>query len=214
MIVAGTIVTLALFLMVGWAVSTEMFQQRFWRERVAAGDTTIVAALILEALGSWRRARIPASVAPAVWAGVQDAQLVAVTRDSATVSASAEPEFQSQAGVRVQVASALDNAIAIGAKLIDMMLYDVPNLRLGVVRVDVYSIFTGADGTPVQQPILTTTADRAIADEVAAGALTPAEFLARFDTHYEQTDTGQATAITLPPIEGTLPPPPATQEAS
>ena len=39
-----------------------------------------------------------------------------------------------------------------------MMLYDVPNLRLGYVRVDVYSTFTGPDGTPVQRPILTATA--------------------------------------------------------
>jgi len=214
MIVAGTIVTLALFLLVGWAVSTEMFQQRVWRKRVAAGDTTIVAALIQEALGSWRRLRIPAGVAPGTWSAVQGAQLVAVTRDSATVSASAEAEFQSQGGSRVQVVSALESAMAIAAKLIDMMLYDVPNLRLGVVRVDVYSIFTGADGTPVQQPILTTTADRAIADELTEGVLTPAEFLGRFDTHFQQTDTGQAMAIVLPPIEGTLPPPPATQGVS
>ncbi|HEY5475431.1 MAG TPA: hypothetical protein VIK11_01840 [Tepidiformaceae bacterium] len=214
MIVAGTIVTLAIFLAVGWAVSTEMFQQRLWRKRVAAGDTTIVAALILEALGGWRRARIPAGVAPALWAGVQGAQLVAVTRDSATVSASAEAEFASRDGGRVQVASALEGAMAIAAKLIDMMLYDVPNLRLGVVRVDVYSIFTGADGTPVQQPILTTTAERAIADELASGALTPAEFLGRFDTHYQKTETGQALAIVLPPVEGTLPPSPGAEGAS
>ncbi len=214
MIVAGTIVTLALFLVVGWAVSTEMFQQRLWRRRVAAGDTAIVAALIHEALGSWQRARVPAGVAPGLWAAVQAAQLIAVTSDGATLSASAEPDFQDQDGSRVQVASALGNAIAIAAKLIDMMLYDVPNLRLGVVRVDVYSIFTGADGTPVQQPILTTTADRAVADGLAEGALMPAEVLARFDTHYEQTGTGQAIAIDLPPIDGTLPEPPAAREVS
>lgn len=214
MIVVGTIVTLALFLMVGWAVSTEMFQQRFWRRRVAEGDTAIVAALIQEALGSWRRARVPAGVAPGTWAGVQAAQLVAVTTNSATVSASGEAEFQSQGGTRVQVASVLDSAMAIAAKLSDMMLYDVPNLRLGVVRVDVYTTFTGADGTPVQQPILTTTASRAIADELTAGALTPAEFLGRFDTHFQQSDTGQALPIVLPPVDGSLPAAPATQGAS
>ena len=38
MIVIGSIATLAIFLFVGWAVSTEMFQQRAWRKRVESGD--------------------------------------------------------------------------------------------------------------------------------------------------------------------------------
>jgi hypothetical protein len=205
-IILGMIVVLAIFLVVGWAVSTEMFQQRHWRHRVEEGDTPIVAALIEEALGTWRRARPPRGTPANLWAGIQGAQLLAVTDEpGATLSTSAEGEFRTEAGSRVQVSTALDEAISLATKLLDMMLYDVPNLRLSAVRVDVFSTFTGADGTPVQRPILSSTADRATADALTWEVLTPEEILARFDTRYERKPSGQATAIDLAPIEGTLP---------
>ena len=210
MIVLGILVVLVIFGAVGWAVSTEMFQQRHWRRRVEEGDTPIVAALIEEALGTWRRGRPPRGVPANLWAGIQSAQLLAVTDlPSAALSTSAEGEFRTEGGRRVQVTTALEEAVALATKLLDMILYDVPNLRLRAARVDVYSTFTGPDGTPVQQPILTTTADRTTADGLTWEALTPEEILARFDTHYERLASGQASAITLPPIEGSLPEQPA-----
>jgi hypothetical protein len=205
MMVVGTVIVLAIFLFVGWAVSTEMFQHRAWRKRVESGDVDIVGALIQEAMGSWRRARPPKELPSGLWAGVQGAQLVAVTADSATVSTSADAEFQTEGGRRVQVASSLEQAIAVAARLIDMMLYDVPNLRLSVVRVDVYSTFTESDGQAVQKPILSATAERAVADDLTWEALTPAEILSRFDATYERTAGGQAVPIELAPVEGTAP---------
>ena len=205
MIVVMSVVILTLFLGVGWAVSTEMFQHRAWRKKVESGDTAIVRALIEEALGTWSRARPPKGTAANLWAGVQGCQLVAVTTDSATVSTAAEGEFRTEEGRRVQVSSALDEAIAVAAKLADMMLYDVPNLRLASVRVDVYSTFTGSDGSPEQRPILSTTATRAAGDALDWEALTPAEVLGRFQTVFDRGSSGQAQRIELPPVEGTLP---------
>ena len=205
MIVVMSVVILTLFLGVGWAVSTEMFQHRAWRKKVESGDTAIVRALIEEALGTWSRARPPKGTAANLWAGVQGCQLVAVTTDSATVSTAAEGEFRTEEGRRVQVSSALDEAIAVAAKLADMMLYDVPNLRLASVRVDVYSTFTGSDGSPEQRPILSTTATRAAGDALDWEALTPAEVLGRFHTVFDRGSSGQAQRIELPPVEGTLP---------
>jgi hypothetical protein len=199
MIVVGTIVVLAIFLLVGWAVSTEMFQQRSWRRRVESGDRDIVVALLEEALASWRRARPPRGLPTNLWAGVQAAQVVSATSDSVTVSSSAEGEFRSEGGRRVQVATALDEAIALAAKLVDMLLYDVPNLRLASARVDIYSTFTGSDGTPVQRPILTTTASREAADSVTWEALEPVEILGRFDTNYDRAANGQGHPIELEP---------------
>lgn len=207
MIIPISIVVLGLFLFVGWAVATEMFQHRSWRQRVESGDVDIVGALVEEALGTWRRGRPPRGVASNLWAGVQGAQLVSVEADAAAVSTSAEGEFRSEGGERVQVASALDEAIALAARLVDMILYDVPNLRLGSVRVDVYSTFTAADGTPVQQPILTTTADRSVADAIDWEALLPAEVLGRFETTYERNAAGQGVPIALAPLPGTRPSP-------
>jgi hypothetical protein len=207
MIIFGTI-----FAVVGWAVSTEMFQHRAWRRRVESGDTDIVCALIEEALGVWRRGRPPRGTPSSLWAGVQGAQLIAVEQDGATLSASAEPEFRTEAGVRVQVASALDEAIALGAKLLDMILYDVPNLRLGYVRVDVYSTFFGANGAPEQRPIVSVTADRATADDMTWEALTPEEILGRFNATFIRSTSGQAEPIELTPIAGN--PPRATEAAA
>jgi hypothetical protein len=212
MMVAGLIIFAAIFLGVGWAVSTEMFQHRAWRRRVEAGDTDIVAALIEESLATWRRGRPPRGTPASLWAGVQGAQLIAVEADGATLSTSAEAEFRTEGGMRVQVASALDEGIAIAAKLLDMIMYDVPNLRLGYARVDVYSTFSGADGTPTQLPILTVTADRATADDMTWEALTPEEILGRFGASFERAPGGQPVAIELPPIEGAAPRP--TEEAA
>jgi hypothetical protein len=211
MILLGMIVVLSIFLIFGWAISTEMFQQRAWRRRVESGDTAIIAALLEEALVTWRRARPPRGLGSNLWAGVQGAQLLAVTEDGASISTSAEAEFRTEGGQRVQVTSALEEAQALASRLVDMMLYDVPNLRLGSIRVDVYSTFTQGDGTPVQRPILSTTANRSIADDLAWEALTPAEVLSRFDTTVSLAPNGQAQPIELAPVEGSLPPQPAAE---
>ena len=99
MIIIGIIIVLVIFLGVGWAVSTEMFQHRAWRRRVESGDVDIVAALIEEALAGWRKrpatARCPrqrsgqASRAP---------NSSPSTIDGATVSTSAEGEFRTEDG--------------------------------------------------------------------------------------------------------------------
>jgi hypothetical protein len=212
-ILLGMLIVGAIFLVVGWAVTTEMLQHRAWRRRVASGDTDIIGALIEEALNTWRRARPPKGIHPGTWAGVQSAQLVAVEPDGASLSASAEGEFRTEGGRRVQVTSPLDEAIAIAARLLDMMLYDVPNLRLGTVRVDVYTTFSEPDGTLAQRPILTVTADRAIAEDLAWDALTPAEILGRFEAHYVRDPAGRAIPIEVPPITG-RPPRPAAEAAA
>ncbi len=207
MILFGMVVVLAVFLVFGWAVATEMFQHRAWRRRVASGDVDIVAALLEESLGAWRRGRPPRGVPAGLWAGVQGAELIAVEMEGATLSTSADGEFRTEGGKRVQVASALDEGIAIAAKLLDMILYDVPNLRLGYARVDVYATFTGEDGAPVQRPILTVTAERAIADGMTWEALTAEEILGRFGATFERGTSGQPVPIELPAVEGQPPRP-------
>ena len=200
MIVVGVVLGLAFFLFVGWIISTEMFQHRSWRRRVASGDHEIVEALILEARASWRRARPPRDVPASLWAGVQRAELAVATADLAVVQSSAEGEFRTVEGRREQVSSALDEAIALAARLVEMMLYDVPNLSLGSVRVDVYSTFTADGGAALQKPILTTTAHRPDADGIDWDEFAPADILARFETAWAATEGGRAAPIDLPPI--------------
>jgi len=199
LIVIGSLIVLALFLVIGWAVATEMFQQRVWRRRVEEGDLGIAAALIEEAMASWRRARAPEGVPAPLWAGVQSAELVSVEPDGATVSGVAEAEFRTREGVRVEVRSQLDSASALAARLVDMLMYDVPNLRLGQVRVDIFATFTDPGGRPRQQAILTTTAERAETDLLAWDVMTPAEILGRFRSDFATAPDGTALPIELPP---------------
>ncbi len=208
MILIGAILALAFFLFGGWLISMEMFQQRSWRRRAAAGDHEITAALILEAMAAWRTARPPGDRPVSVWAGVQRAELVAATAETATVQSSAEGEFRSTVEGRERVSSALDEAFALATGLVEMMLYDIPNLSLGSVRVDVYSTFPADDGAALQQPILTTTARRRDASAADWEGLAPAELLARFETAYQLGANGSALPIALSPVPGLCPPTP------
>ena len=204
MIVVGAVVVLGMFLLFGWIIATEMFQHRVWRRRVEEGDVEIVQALIEEAFGVWRHARAPRDLPTHLWSGVQGAQLVAVTADSATLSAAAEPAFRTEDARRVQVSTALDEAMALAVRLVDMMLYDVPNIRLASVRVDLFATFTEPDGAAMQKPILSTIATRAASEEVAWDALTSAEILERFDSRFTVGSNGQGLPIDLDPVEGEL----------
>ncbi|GBD23601.1 hypothetical protein HRbin29_01269 [bacterium HR29] len=205
MIVVGSLIVLALFVLVGWAVSVEMFRHRWWRRRVESGDLRVIAGLILEAMAGWRRSRPPRDLPAAVWAGICSAELVAVSAECATVSAVAEPEYRSEGGQRVLATPLLDVAQWVAVRLVDMMLYDVPNLRMPRVRVDVYTTFTGDDGVPVQRPILSVTASRRAAEGLPWESLTPAEVLARFEARMRLGPAGQPLPIDLPEPEGVPP---------
>ena len=201
-IVIGTVVTMAIFLFVGWLITTEMLQQLSWRKRVESGDGEIVVALCEEAISGWRAARPPRGVSAHLWASIQGAQLVAASPLQATVSTSAQGAFHTEGGKRIQESTDIQAAMAVAARLLDMLLYDVPNLRLSNVRVDVYGTFTALSGVPEQRPILTTTADRGTADSLEWEALSPDELLERFDTTIGQSDDGVAHAIDLPEVTG------------
>jgi len=196
------VVTLVIFLFVGWIIATEMFQQVSWRRRVRSGEGEIVVALCEEALAVWRAKRPPKGVSTHLWASIQGTQLVAASTEQATVSTAAQGAFHTEGGQRVQESTDVQAAMEVAVRLLDMMMYDVPNLQLSTVRVDVYGTFTAADGNPEQRPILTTTASRGVADSLEWEFLTPDELLEQFETVIGRTDTGVARAIELPEVTG------------
>lgn len=205
-IILGSLVTLAIFLLVGWAVSAEMFQQRWWRRKVAAGDIDIIGALIEEAMTHWRRSRIPKEMPGNRWAAIQSGELLAATPGGATFSASVVSAYQTDQGRRVKTTSDLEEAVELAVRLLDLVLYDVPNLRLSEARVDIYANVESRDGRE-QQPILSVVADRTTADELSWDELTPSEILGRFETIMAQERDGEIIPIELPPIEGDRPRP-------
>jgi hypothetical protein len=150
--------------------------------------------------------RVPKGTPPTLWHGVQTAALVAVGPDEAHLACTAEGEYRLAGGVSEDLVSPLDAGIRVAARLIEMVMYDVPNLRIGLVRVDVYSTFRTATGAPQPRCILTVTADRAEADDLDWEALRPHEIVGRFESRYHLNDFGVAEPIDPgPPLEGTTP---------
>ena len=86
-----------------------------------------------------------------------------------------------------------------------MLLYDVANLRLEGVRVDVFTTFASDDQDAIQKPILTTTAWRTKAEGIDWEALTPEEVLGRFDTSYERGLGGRGVPVEIPEVDGIHP---------
>ena len=178
----------------------------FWRTRAAQGDLTMIALLIQQEIGRWRTMRVPRGTPPALWHDVQTVDLVAVGPNEAHVTCTAEGEYRIVGGRSEQVTSPLDAAMRVAAKLCELILYDVPDLRLGAVRVDVYSTFRDEQGAPVQRCILTTVADRVEADDMDWEALRPHEIIGRFESRYRLNAHGIAEPIDPgPPLEGTVP---------
>lgn len=195
----------------------ESVTHNFWRTRAGQGDVTMISLLLEQEFEHWRTMRVPRNVTPTLWHGVQTVDLVAVGGNQAHVTCSAEGEYRIVGGESQEITSPLDAAMRLASKLCDLILYDIPNLRLSAVRVDVYSTFRDQRGAPVQRCILSTTADRGTADDMDWETLRPSEVLERFETVYQRNAQGIAEPIVLPPpMEGAIPvadvPPPPPEE--
>lgn len=191
-------------LILTYVIGQEMRAHTYWRGLVAKGDVNAVRLLLQQELDRWRTMRVPRGTPAALWHGVQTVELVAVGATAAQVTCAAEGEYRFTGGKPQEISSPLDSGMRVSAKLIDMLLFDVPNLRLSTVRVDVYTTFHDPAGVPEQRCILSTVADRAIADEIDWEALTPSEIIGRFDSCYRVDSRGLAEPIDPgPPLEGT-----------
>jgi hypothetical protein len=176
-----------------------------WRGLVAKGDLDAIRTLLTQEIERWRTMRVPKDVPAALWHGVQTVELVAVGPDSAMVTCATEGEYRFVGGRPQEVVTPLEAGLRLAAKVAEMVLYDVPNLRLEAVRVDVYTGFHREDGTSEQRCILSTVAERAVADEIDWEALRPVEIINRFSSRYRVNDRGQAEPFEPdPPPEGTV----------
>src|SRR5215207_4402672 len=175
-------------LILTYIIFQETRAHHYWRGLVQKGDVSAIRALLEQEVTRWKTMRVPKGTPPALWHGVQTAELLAVGPDEAHLACSAEGEYRIAGGVSTEVMSPLDAGIRLAAKLIELVMYDTPNLRLGLVRVDVFSTFRTETGAPQQRCILTVTADRPEADDIDWEALRPNEIVGRFESHYRLND--------------------------
>lgn len=166
-----------------------------WRQMAASGDVPTIRRLIEEALDAWRRMRVPKEVAPDTWHAIQTAELVDVGPDFVSINCTAEGQYATVEGQRRQVKTALEQGMEVTAKLMDMVFYDIPNLKLPSVRVDIYSTFLSADGTAQQRCILSTTAQRSAAIDLDWDGLTAKQIVDHFGGKYRLAAQGTALPI-------------------
>ena len=202
----GILGVAAIFVVVGYIVLQGTRASMAWRKAASGGDVDVIRQILEDAIASWRSVRRPKEIAPDVWRGVQSVALVDVAAGSASVSCQVESEYRLLNGRWLEVSSPLQEGFSVTARLADMLLYDVPNLRLDSVRIDIYTTFRDADGTAERACILTTNVRRDVAREVDWEEWTPVEIVDAFGGRYRLGERG--VALPIDPIEGALAPEP------
>ncbi len=134
-------------------------------------------------------------------------EVVDVGSDYVHVSCSAEGEYKMVDGRWLETKSPLQEAMAITAKTTEMLLYELPHLRLDRVAVDVYTTYRDAAGVR-RELILTCGARREDAREVDWDDWTPQQVTECLGARYRLSEHGQALPLSSngesvqPPVEG------------
>jgi hypothetical protein len=166
-----------------------------WRKAAAAGDVKVIRNIVEDALGAWRSMKRPKEVPAEVWRGVQSMQLVEVDAELVRVSCQAEGDYRLVNGRWVETANPLHEAMALTAKALDMLLYELPHFKPGRVQVDAYMTMREADRVTERVCILSTTATRDDARQVDWEEWKPAAIIEALGGRYRMDDLGQPLRI-------------------
>jgi hypothetical protein len=170
-----------------------------WRTAADAGDVKVIRDIVQDSLDGWRSTKRPKTVAPEVWRGVQSLQIVEIRSDLVRVSCQAESEYRMSDGTSVETANPLQAGMAITARALDMLLYELPHYKPQRVQVDVYATFRGVDGSSRRACILSTAASREAAAMVDWEEWTPAEIIEALEGRCRMGDMGQPLPIEVEP---------------
>lgn len=193
-IAVAIFVILILFLITGFVIIQGTRQQVYWRGRVEQGDVEAIRVLVGDEVTRWKTARAPRGIAPAVWHGIQGAELIDVRPDGVRLSATAEGEYALVDGQRREVSSALSEAMRLTARLADMVLYDIPNVKLPLTQIDIYSTYRDGEGAS-QRCIMTTVAKREVADVLDWDEMPAEDIVRAFGGRFALGDRGNALPI-------------------
>ena len=193
-IMVGIGIVLVIFLVVAWVIVQGTRAQLAWRAQVDAGDVGAIQTLVSEELTRWKTARMPKGVSPGLWHGVQSAELLEVKPEGVRISASAEGQYALVDGDRREVTSALNEAFALTARLADMVMYDIPNVRLPYAQIDIYSTFRDEAGA-AQRCIMSTLCEREVADVIDWDEIGAEEIVRAFGGRFSLDDRGNPNPI-------------------
>ncbi len=183
-----------MFIVVGWVIVQGTRAQLQWRRAVDAGDVNAITMLVGDEIARWKTMRMPKTMPPATWHGVQSAELAAATPDGVRISASAESQYALVDGQRRETSSPFKEAMRVTAKIADMVLYDIPNVRLPYVQVDMYSTYRDDAGSS-QRCVLSTIARRDVADVLDWDEMEAEQIIATFGGRFLLDDRGNPLPI-------------------
>jgi len=161
----GILVILAILLFTSYVIVQETRAQLFWRGLVEKGDLKAIRELIETEIDTWHRARVPRGTPAMLWHGIQTVELLDVTEHGARVSCNAEGEYALVNGRRLETSSPLSEGMKITMKLAEMLLYDVPNVKLDHFQIDVYTSFRDESGHAEPRCILSTLVQRSAVED-------------------------------------------------
>jgi hypothetical protein len=171
-----------------------------WRTAAAAGDTKVIREIVQDSLDGWRSTKRPKTVVPDVWRGIQTLQIVEITPELVRVSCKAESDYEMIDGRSVEMASPLKSGMAISARAMDMLMYDLPHYRPERVQIDVYTTFREADRSSELACILSTAVSREQATTIDWEEWTPAEIIEALEGRCRMGELGQPLPIEVEPV--------------
>jgi hypothetical protein len=185
---------LMIMVFVGYVVLQGTRTQLAWRELVEQGDVDAIRSLVSDENNRWKTSRMPKGADTSIWHGVQSAELIGVSPASVRIAAAAEGQYALVTGARREVSTAFREGVKLTARLADMLFYDIPNVRLPSVQIDIYSTYRDEHGSS-QRCIISTTCDRAIATEIDWDGSDAEEIVRVFGGRFLLDDRGNALPI-------------------
>ena len=162
----GIAIIVLILLFTGYVIVQETRAQLRWRDLVEQGDVDAIRQLIESEIETWHTQRVPKGTPALLWHGVQTVELLDVDATSARVSCNAEGEFALVEGKRIETSSPVSEGMKITKKLSEMLLYDIPNVKLDQAQVDVYTFFRSEGGAAEPRCILSTRVDRRTVEHI------------------------------------------------
>jgi hypothetical protein len=162
----GILVIVLLLLFTGFVIVQETARQMHWRSLVDQGDVEAIRMLLEEQIEAWHESRVPRGTPALIWHGVQTVELLDVTASAARLSCNAEGEYALIDGKRIETSSPLAEGMKITKRLAEMLLYDVPNVKLDQAQIDVYTSFRDENGHAEPRCILSTSIERHVVEHI------------------------------------------------
>lgn len=169
-----------------------------WRAAAAAGDVRVIRDIVQDSIDSWRSMKRPKTVTPEVWRGVQSLQIVEVRPDLVRVSCQAESEYKMIGGQSIEAANPLQTGMAITARSLEMLFYELPHYKPPRVQVDVYTTYREA-GQSERVCILSTSAPQEAAAAIDWDEWMPPEIVEALEGRCRMDDHGQPLPIEVEP---------------